>query len=179
MWYISDLSVLSQFKKSALPPIWNAFFTIMFKCFSERSTGSDNASRLFHTLLYGLYTGENIDFGTILWDQFVQSPASKTKDIEISRARFWSIMVRNAMLHYHIPEIRDVVIADIPKMKTSMFVTFEPKNFLIVGLISQSMLSMVPAGNPVIIEYLKTAVPTGDIGSDSIHEEEIPKKKVL
>lgn len=50
MGYNSNLSVLSQFKKSALPPIWSALFTIMFKCFFEQSTGSDNASRLFHNL---------------------------------------------------------------------------------------------------------------------------------
>ncbi|CAI9287432.1 unnamed protein product [Lactuca saligna] len=62
MGYISDLSVLSQFKKFALPPIWNALFTIQFKCISKRSIGYDNASQVFHTLLYGLYFGEKIDF---------------------------------------------------------------------------------------------------------------------
>lgn len=57
MGYNYDFSFLSKFKKYALPPIWNAPFTIMFKCFSKRVTGSDSASLIFHTLLYGLYYG--------------------------------------------------------------------------------------------------------------------------
>ncbi|CAH1443768.1 unnamed protein product [Lactuca virosa] len=81
------------------------------------------------------------------------------------------------MLHYHILEMQDFVIADISKMQTAMFVSFHPKNFLIVGSFSQSMLSRVPTDHPIILEYLKTAVHTGDVGYDSIHKKEIPKKK--
>ncbi|CAH1422622.1 unnamed protein product [Lactuca virosa] len=58
--------------------------------------------------------------------------------------------------------MRDVVIVDIPKMQTVMFVTSNPKNFLIVGSISQAMLSRVPTDHPIIVEYLKTTVSTGD-----------------
>ncbi|CAH1426724.1 unnamed protein product [Lactuca virosa] len=82
-----------------------------------------------------------------------------------------------ALLHYHIPEMRDVVIVDIPKMQTAMFVISNPKNILIVGSLSQAMLSRVPVDRPIIVEYLKTAVSTGDVGSESIHEEEPPMKK--
>lgn len=135
MGYISDLSVLYRFKKFSLPPIWNDLFTIMFKCFSEGSAGSDNASWLFHTLLYGLYSGENVDFGTVLCDQFVQSPSSKTKDTKISCTRFWLIVIKNAMLHYNVPEMQDV-IANIPKMPTITFVTTDTMNFMTVGSIS-------------------------------------------
>ncbi|CAH1414373.1 unnamed protein product [Lactuca virosa] len=71
----------------------------------------------------------------------------------------------------------DVVIANIPKMQTATFVTSDPRNFLIVGSISQAMLSRVLVDRPIIVEYLKTVVPTREVGSDSIHEEEIPKKK--
>ncbi|CAI9281194.1 unnamed protein product [Lactuca saligna] len=39
------------------------------------------------------------------------------------------------------------------------------------------MLSGVLVDHPIIIEYLKTVVSTGDAGSNSIHESEIPKKK--
>ena len=95
--YIYDFSVLYLFKKSVLPAIWNALFTIMLRCFSKPSTVSNNASRLFHTLLYGIYYVEKVYFGAMLWDQFAQSISSKTKDTEISWARFWSIFVRNAM----------------------------------------------------------------------------------
>lgn len=69
------------------------------------------------------------------------------------------------MLHYHIPEMRDVDIVDIPKIQTTTFATSDPKNLLIVGSISQAMLSRVPVDNLIIIEYLKTIVSTRDVGS--------------
>lgn len=59
------------------------------------------------------------------------------------------------MLHYHIPEMRDVEVANIPKMQMVTFVTSDAKNFLIVGSISQAMLSKVPTNHPIIKEYLK------------------------
>ena len=61
--YKEDFVMLSKFKKSLLPPVWNALFTILFCCFSERIIGLDNANKLLHTLLYALYSGDNIDLG--------------------------------------------------------------------------------------------------------------------
>ncbi|CAH1440924.1 unnamed protein product [Lactuca virosa] len=55
-----------------------------------------------------------------------------------------------------------------------MFVTSDPKKFVIVGSILPPILSTVPADHPIIMEYLKTAVSTEVGGS----EEEIPWKKV-
>ncbi|CAH1412737.1 unnamed protein product [Lactuca virosa] len=73
--------------------------------------------------------------------------------------------------------MQDVVITAIPKMRTATFITSDPKNFLMVGSLSQAMLSRVPTDHPIIVEYLNTTVSTKDVGSKSIHEEENPKKK--
>lgn len=72
--------------------------------------------------------------------------------------------------------MQDVVIVDIPKMQTTTFVTTGLKNFIIVGSTSLAMLSRVPANNPIIVKYLKTAINTESYGFESIHTEEIPKK---
>lgn len=152
MGYNFDLSFLSNFKMSALRPIWNSLFTIIFGCFSEKATDSDSASHIFHILLYGFYSGDNVNIVIVLWEQFVQSPVLKTNDTEISCARFWSSVVQYTMNHYHISEMKDVVIDDIPKMQTTKFITFDLKNIMIVGYISESMLSRVPADKPIIVE---------------------------
>lgn len=55
--YNSGLSLISKLNKSALPPISNALFTILFKCLSKRVTDFDSASKLFYTLTFGLFTG--------------------------------------------------------------------------------------------------------------------------
>lgn len=65
--YNSDLSLLSKLKKHVLPPVWNALFTILFKCLLERITGSDGASMIFYSLMYELFSRENVDYGTITW----------------------------------------------------------------------------------------------------------------
>ncbi|KAL7585848.1 hypothetical protein Lser_V15G44772 [Lactuca serriola] len=55
MGYTEVLTTATKFKKSCLPPQWNGLFTVLFKELSERSAGSDGASRLFITILYGVY----------------------------------------------------------------------------------------------------------------------------
>lgn len=99
MGYTADISLLSNFRKSYLPPIWNGLFTLLFKSLSERVSGSYSASKKFYTMIYRLYTGVNLDYGSVIWAQFVQSTNSSTRHIEISCARFWSIAVNYAFLH--------------------------------------------------------------------------------
>lgn len=66
MGYKETLSMVSKFHKPNLPPQWNALFTILFKGFSKCITGLDCVSKLFMTLIYGLYIGMNIYFGAVL-----------------------------------------------------------------------------------------------------------------
>ncbi|KAI3522316.1 hypothetical protein L1887_11854 [Cichorium endivia] len=42
MAYKGDITQLSKFSKKGLPPQWDALFTILFKSFSERTTGTDS-----------------------------------------------------------------------------------------------------------------------------------------
>lgn len=75
MGYTDDIS---KFRKS-LPPMWNGLFTILFKSLSERVTGSDSASKHFYTLIYGLYHGINLDYGSVIQNQFIQGTTSSTQ----------------------------------------------------------------------------------------------------
>ena len=102
MCHTPVLTRLSAFKKNKLPSIWSCLFTILFKCLAERQTGTDSASKQFLTLMYALFTNSQIDFGKILWTQFCESPTSASKDLEISMARFWSLVVNYAHRHYKI-----------------------------------------------------------------------------
>ncbi|CAH1422243.1 unnamed protein product [Lactuca virosa] len=72
--------------------------------------------------------------------------------------------------------MRDVIIAAIPKMQTTTCVTSDPKNFLMVGSISEAMVSRVPANNPIIVEYMKSRIDDKGDDSGSL-QEELPKKK--
>lgn len=125
----------------------------IIQVFIERVTGSDSANITFYTLIYGLFYGESIDFGTIFWSQFTQSARSNSKDSEISCVRFWSIVVSHALNHYHVPEMKDCVIVVIPRMETTTLSTYDPKNFDFVGSILEVMLARVPSDNDIIKVY--------------------------
>ena len=71
MGYKETLTSISKFRKPNFSPQWNGIFTLLFKSFSERVTGFDCANKLFMTIIYGIYTGENIEFGAVLWAQLV------------------------------------------------------------------------------------------------------------
>ena len=90
------LETVSKMNKSRLPPRWNLLSSIVLRCFAERTSGSDNASKLLLTLIYTIYTNQNIDLGHIMWTQFFLSPNSSTRTTNISMARFWSIVVDGA-----------------------------------------------------------------------------------
>lgn len=116
MGYTGDISLLSKFRKSFLPPMWNGLFTLLFKSLSESVSGYDSASKVFYTLIYGLYHGINLDCGSIIWAQFIQSTSSSTRHTEISCARFWSIVVKRALFHYRVPHMQDSLMVDTPTL---------------------------------------------------------------
>ena len=113
MGYKEALAAVSKFKKPNLPPTWNALFTILFKAFFGRVTDNDCARKLFMSLMYGLYTGKNVDYGSILWAQLIQSTHSVTRHSEISCARFLSIIVNKALQQLKIPVMSDALMAYI------------------------------------------------------------------
>lgn len=63
MGYLGEITLLSKFKKPNLLPMWNGLFSLLFKIYSEWVTGSNSASKLLCTIIYGLYTRINLDYG--------------------------------------------------------------------------------------------------------------------
>ena len=94
------METVSKMNKSRMPPRWNLLASVVLRCFAERTTGSDNASKLLLTLIYAIYTNQNIDIGHILWTQFCLSPNSNTRTTHISMARFWAIVVDGALTKF-------------------------------------------------------------------------------
>lgn len=153
MGYMGNLTILSKFKKPNLPPMWNGLFTLIFKSFSDRIIGSDSESKLFYNILYGLYYEINLDYGSILWAQLVQSTVSSTRHSEISCTRFWSLIVQRAITHFNIPMIEGFIIPAILILHTSNFLIVDPKKFTFIGSIPEVMLNYAPADNTMINEY--------------------------
>ena len=79
MGYNDVLTTVTKVKKSCFPPQWNGFLTLLNKSLAERVAGSDGTSKGFLTILYGLYNGINLDYGSIIWSQVVQTLNTSTR----------------------------------------------------------------------------------------------------
>ncbi|KAL4568005.1 hypothetical protein LXL04_023605 [Taraxacum kok-saghyz] len=143
------LETVSKMNKSRMPPRWNLLVSIILRCFAERTTGSDNASKLLLTLIYAIYTNSNIDIGHILWTQFCASPNSSSRTTNISMARFWSIVVDGAL--GKVRELRGddkTVMAEISELQVNKLQFVKDRVFKHCGEIPIEMWSLVPEDEP-------------------------------
>lgn len=62
---------ISSFKKtSQLPSIWSFLFGIILRCLTRRSYGLDKAKPEVYSVMVGLYYGLNVDYASLLWEEF-------------------------------------------------------------------------------------------------------------
>ncbi|KAL7586079.1 hypothetical protein Lser_V15G41333 [Lactuca serriola] len=153
MGYTEVLTTVTKFKKSCLPPQWNGLFTILFKGLSERSAGSDGASRLFITILYGIYNGINLDYGSVLWQQLIQILSSTSRHSEISYARFWTLITKWVMDKYQVPIVAGSPMSSIGTFHTTKIIVSDASKFQFIGSIPETMYGDVPADSRIIRTY--------------------------
>ncbi|KAL7586307.1 hypothetical protein Lser_V15G38798 [Lactuca serriola] len=178
MGYTEVLTMVTKFKKSNLPPQWNGMFTVLFKGLSERSVGSDGASRLFLSIMYGIYNGINMDYGSVLWQQLIQSLSSTSRHSEISYARFWTIITKWVMDKYHVPIVAGAPMSSIGTFHTTKIIVSDASKFPFNGSIPETMYGDVPTDSRIIRTYkeFKSSSPR-DLTPEmlkSIHDADKP-----
>ena len=97
MGYTDVLTTVTKVKKSCFPPQWNGLLTLLNKGLAERVVGSDGTNKGFLTIIYRLYHGVNLDYGSIIWSQLVQTLNKSTRHSEISCGHLWTIVTRRAI----------------------------------------------------------------------------------
>ncbi|CAI9283440.1 unnamed protein product [Lactuca saligna] len=178
MGYTEVLTSVARFKKSCLPPQWNGLFTVLFKGLSERSSGSDGASRLFLTIMYGVYNGINLDYGFVLWQQLIQSLSSSSRHSEVSLARFWILITKWAMDRFDVPIADGASMSSVGTFHTKKIIVSDASKFSFIGSIPESMYGDVPSDSR-LIRKLKELRPSGprELTPDmlkSIHDADKP-----
>ncbi|KAL7597933.1 hypothetical protein Lser_V15G27207 [Lactuca serriola] len=153
MGYTEVLTTVTKFKKSCLPPQWNGLFTLLFKGLSERIVGSDGASRLFLSILYGVYNGINMDYGSVLWQQLIQNLSSTSRHSDISYARFWTLVTKWVMDKHNIPIVVGSPMSLIGTFHTTKIIVSDASKFPFNGSIPESMYGDVPAESRIINTY--------------------------
>ncbi|XP_023771054.1 uncharacterized protein LOC111919701 [Lactuca sativa] len=155
MGYTDVLTTIAKVKKSCLPSQWNGLLTLLIKGLAKRSAGSDDTSKGFLTILYGLYNGINLDYGSIIWSQVVQSLNTSTRQSEISCGRFWTLITRRVIDTLEIPVMKDALIASIATFNTNKIIISDPTKFLHYGSTPESMCRDVTTESQVMAEYRK------------------------
>ncbi|KAL7595628.1 hypothetical protein Lser_V15G29607 [Lactuca serriola] len=150
MGYTEVLISVAKFKKSCLPPLWNGLFTVLFKGLSERSSGSDGASRLFLSIMYAVYNGVNLDFGLVLWQQLIQSLSSSSRHSEVSYARFWTLITKWAMDKFDVPTPAGASMSSIGTFHTKKIIISDASKFSFIGSIPETMYGAVPSDSRII-----------------------------
>ncbi|CAI9276275.1 unnamed protein product [Lactuca saligna] len=74
---------------------------------------------------------------------------STTRHMEISCARFWSIVVNCVLGHFKVLFVIDSIMEAIPTLQTSTFVISDPRNFTFISSIPEVMLVRVPSDNSI------------------------------
>ncbi|KAL7618923.1 hypothetical protein Lser_V15G01055 [Lactuca serriola] len=161
MGYTEVLTSVAKFKKSCLPPQWNGMFTVLFKGLSERSSGSDGSSRLFLSIMYGVYNGVNLDYGFVLWQQLIHSLSSSSRHSEVSYARFWTLITKWAMDKFDVPTAVGASMSSIGTFHTTKIIVSDASKFSFIGSIPETMYGDVPSDSRIIrtIKEFKASGP--------------------
>ncbi|KAL6550645.1 hypothetical protein OROMI_021133 [Orobanche minor] len=154
MGYKDDIQRISDFNKTKLGPQWHYLMTVLLKCFAERATGTEGASKMMIGMLYCLYYNSTYDISIGIWKQFIMGINHKNKSKEISFARFWSIIVK-ALLDA-TPDIKVTAkdaVAVLPELKISKLKMLISEDFKYGPPLSDWMEEDLPKDHSLIKKY--------------------------
>ncbi|CAH1413593.1 unnamed protein product [Lactuca virosa] len=88
---------LSRTQKSCLPTPWHFLSSVLTRCLFGSVGGRSKGKTDLCILMYGLFYDINVDYASILWEDFLNFlPASKNKFL-IHHPRWWSIIIYDAI----------------------------------------------------------------------------------
>ena len=91
------------------------------------------------TILYGLYHGNNLDYGSILLAQLIESLNSSSRHTEISCGRFWTIITQRAMEKFQVLVMANSLKSKIATFHTTKIILADFTKFSFIGSIPESM----------------------------------------
>ena len=91
------------------------------------------------TILYGLYNGINLDYGSLIWSQLVQSLNFSSKHSEISCGHFWTFVTGRAIETFQIPVMADALLSFVATFHMTKIIVSDPTKFMFIGSVPESM----------------------------------------
>ncbi|KAL4575113.1 hypothetical protein LXL04_021954 [Taraxacum kok-saghyz] len=149
----SRMGLPSNFRKGELPAMWRFLMHFLLRCLTGKTGGTDTVNRSFLVLLFGIYTGKEVDIGTFLWKDFVSHVFPKKK--EIPCARFWALalqmMYENAKVEVKLPQGEKM----FTPRPISRYTISDQFDFRKVGHLPEAMLQYIDENSEVLIKHKK------------------------
>lgn len=150
------LETTPSFKKTKLPAMWQFLVHLFVRCLSGKTGGTDTINRPFLVLLFGIYTGKEVDFGTTIWNDFSSYVFPKKK--EIPCARFWALALRlmYTKLKVPLPEGEKMFIPRI----ISRYSIPDQSDFREAASLPEAMLQYIDENSEVLIIHTEETGPS-------------------
>ncbi|KAL7588440.1 hypothetical protein Lser_V15G36251 [Lactuca serriola] len=169
----------SNFRKGKLPGLWHFLFHIILRCLSGRVAGIDMLSRQLLVLICGMYTGNEVDFGTTIWNDFTSYVFPKKKAIPC--ARFWALALQKVYNKLKIPIPKEEEMFT-PRVLSRHTIPNQSA-FGKVTRLPEAMLQYIEKNSKVLIRHIKeTDPPEAECPTQSSQHTSSPtkqKKKAL
>ncbi|KAL7588438.1 hypothetical protein Lser_V15G36250 [Lactuca serriola] len=149
------LEMTPDFKKGKLPGIWHFLVHIIVRCLTGKVGGTSTLSRAFLVLLFGIYTGKEVDSGTIIWKDFAGCVFPRKK--EIPCARFWALALQKVYtkLDVSLPEGEEMFTTGT----VSRYAIPDQAEFGKVARLPEAMLQYIEKNSEVLIRHIKETDP--------------------
>ncbi|CAI9295997.1 unnamed protein product [Lactuca saligna] len=144
-----------NFLKGKLPGIWHFLVHIIVRCLTGKVGGTSTLSRAFLVLLFGIYTGKEVDFGTIIWNDFAGCVFPRKK--EIPCARFWALALQklHTKLNVSLPEGEEMFTTGT----VSGYAIPDQAEFGKVARLPEAMLQYIEKNSEVLIRHIEETDP--------------------
>lgn len=113
--------------------------------------------------MVGLYYSMNVDYASLLWEEFGTSIFHCKLATGVASARIWGLILKEFYNQENILIPLGVVTAKFPTMKVPKMVVNDATIFLVFRRIPDSMVNLVDPKNQLLVEFLAyiDSTPTG------------------
>lgn len=153
MGHQPTLTNISHFKKLSLPCVLSLRFRIVLRCLIGRSIGLDKAKLEVYLVVAGIYYGLNVDYASMLWEEFGTSISHSKLATGVSSARFWGLIMKEIYSREDILIPSDVDTAEFPSMIVPKIAMNDATIFPVVSRIPNSMLKLMDPKNSLFLKY--------------------------
>lgn len=178
MGYAYKLSKLYHLSKGHISPLWQCLIHYIIKCLTGKVGGTDQLNKRFVELLWSLYTGHEIDYADVLFEDFLSYiPTSQKSKGKIHSARFWAMCIEHIYQAYKIPIPSPTppdVKLEIPEAKP-----YAPKTDTIFGKLrklSDSLLNLADPKEPSLLSHLSETKDVPPYTPHPLRDSFAPKK---